>query len=104
MVDAESKVKKGRIRHCYPRKEVYHRWIHDSEYVYSNQAYAISGKGNYLRMFDIGKHRAVSDIESNNQKLEFIHFEAKEIESKNAEHKLSMDKIAGIFSFDLVLN
>ena len=38
--------------------------------------------------------RAVSDIESNNQKLEFIHFEAKEIESKNAELKLSMDKIA----------
>ena len=63
MTDAESKVKKGRIRHCYPRKEVYHRWIHNSEYVYSNQAYAVSGKGNYLRMFDIGKHRAVSDIE-----------------------------------------
>ena len=38
--------------------------------------------------------RAVSDIENNNQKLEFIHFEAKEIESKNAELKLSMDKIA----------
>lgn len=25
MTDAESKVKKYRIRHCYSRKEVYHR-------------------------------------------------------------------------------
>ena len=63
MVDAESKTKSKRIRHCYPRKEVYHRWIHDSEYVYSNQAYAVSGKGNYLQRFDIGKHKTVSDIE-----------------------------------------
>lgn len=63
MADAESEVKKGRIRHCYPRQEVYHRWIHDSEYVYSNQAHAISGKGNYLQIFDIGKHKTISDIE-----------------------------------------
>ena len=59
----EFKVRKGRIRHCYPRKEVYHRWIHDSEYVYSNQAHAVSGKGNYLQIFNIGKRTAVSDIE-----------------------------------------
>lgn len=57
------KVRKCRIRHCYPRKEVYHRWIHDSEYVYSNQAHAVSGKGNYLQIFNIGKRTAVSDIE-----------------------------------------
>lgn len=37
MADAESKtktdVKHKRIRHAYPRKEVYHRWIHSPEYV-----------------------------------------------------------------------
>lgn len=63
MADAESKTKGKRIRHCYPRKEVYHRWIHDSEYVYSNQAHAVSGKGNYLQIFDIGKYKTISDIE-----------------------------------------
>ena len=65
MTDAESKVKKGRIRHCYPRKEVYHRWIHDSEYVYSNQAYSVSGKGNYLQVFNIGKDKDIHYIEEN---------------------------------------
>lgn len=34
MEDAESKIKKGHIRHCYPRREVYHRFIHDNNYYY----------------------------------------------------------------------
>lgn len=62
MVDAESKiktdVKRKRIRHAYPRKEVYHRWIHSPEYVYANGNHQISGKENYLRIGDIGKERS----------------------------------------------
>ena len=63
MVDAESKTKTKRIRHCYPRQEVYHRFIHDNEYYYSNRAYAISSKGNYLALGDIGRYKSVEDIE-----------------------------------------
>lgn len=55
MADAESKVKKGRIKHCYPRSEVYHRWIHSPEYVYAANGSLVSGKYNYLRCKDIGK-------------------------------------------------
>ena len=62
MVDAESKIKTDvehkRIRHAYPRKEVYHRWIHSPEYVYVNRTYQISGKEDYLRIGDIGKERS----------------------------------------------
>ncbi len=63
MNGAEPKTKSKRIRHCYPRQEVYHRFIHDNEYYYSNQAYAISSKGNYLALGDIGKNKSISDIE-----------------------------------------
>lgn len=67
MVDAESKiktdVKSKRIRHAYPRKELYHRWIHSPEYVYVNNSHQISGKGNYLRIGDIGKDRSIQSIE-----------------------------------------
>lgn len=62
MVDAESKIKTDvkhkRIRHAYPRKEVYHRWIHSPEYVYVNRNHQISGKEDYLRIGDIGKDRS----------------------------------------------
>lgn len=63
MEDAESKIKEKRMRHCYPREEVYHRFIHDNNYYYSNQAHAISSKGNYLSLGDIGRNRSVADIE-----------------------------------------
>ena len=63
MVDAESKTKNKRIRHCYPRQEVYHRFIHSNEYYYSNKAHAISSKGNYLALGDIGKYNSIKDIE-----------------------------------------
>ena len=60
MVDAESKiktdVKRKRIRHAYSRKELYHRWIHSSEYVYVSGTCKISGKYNYLFISDIGKN------------------------------------------------
>lgn len=63
MEDAESKIKKGRIRHCYPRREVYHRFIHDNNYYYSSKPCVISSKGNYLALGDIGRHTPVADIE-----------------------------------------
>lgn len=62
MADAESEVKKGRIRHCYPRSEVYHRWIHSPEYVYAANGSLVSGKYNYLRCQDIGKLVKDEDI------------------------------------------
>lgn len=65
MVDAESKTKKGRIRYCYPRSEVYHRWIHDAEYVYSSNGGLISGKHNYLKYRDIGKYSTDENIKNN---------------------------------------
>ena len=37
MGSAELKENGKRVKHCFPRKEVYHRWIHDDTYVYSNQ-------------------------------------------------------------------
>lgn len=68
MVDAESKiktdVKRKRIRHAYPRKEVYHRWIHSSEYVYADRNHQISGKENYLFVGDIKRKCINISIES----------------------------------------
>lgn len=68
MVDAESKIKTDgspkRIRHAYPRKEVYHRWIHSSEYVYASGNCQISGRDNYLFVGDIGKYAPINVIEN----------------------------------------
>lgn len=68
MVDVESKIKTDdspkRIRHAYPRKEVYHRWIHSSEYVYASGNCQISGKGNYLFIGDIGKNTPIDVVEN----------------------------------------
>lgn len=62
MVDAESKIKTDvehkRIRHAYPRKDVYRHWINSPDYVYVNRTYQISGKEDYLRIGDIGKERS----------------------------------------------
>lgn len=67
MTDAESKIKTDvkckRIRHAYPRKEVYHRWIHSPEYVCASRNHQISGRENYLRIGDIGKDRSIRLIE-----------------------------------------
>lgn len=64
MVDAESKIKKGRKRHCYPRKEVYHRWIHSPEYVYAAHNCLVSGISNYLFINNIGRFIKEEDIKS----------------------------------------
>lgn len=63
MEGAEPKTKTKRIRHCYPRQEVYHRFIHDNEYYYSNKAHAISSKGNYLSLGYTFRYKSVEDIE-----------------------------------------
>ena len=63
MEGAEPKTKTKRIRHCYSRQEVYHRFIHDNEYYYSNKAHAISSKGNYLALGYIFRYKSVEDIE-----------------------------------------
>lgn len=47
MESAELKTNK-RIRHCYPRSEVYHRWVHSEELVYHNKYNAVWGKYNWL--------------------------------------------------------
>lgn len=41
---------KGRIRHCYPRAEVYHRFIHDDTYVYHKQNNPVWAKGNIIKV------------------------------------------------------
>ena len=61
MESAELK-KEKRVRHCYPRQEVYHRWIHSPEYVYAADGGLISGKFNYLRCHNIGKFVKDEDI------------------------------------------
>lgn len=67
MVDAESKIKTDakhkRIRHAYPRKDVYRCWIHSPEYVYADRNHQISGKEDYLRIGDIGKDKSRPIIE-----------------------------------------
>ena len=62
MEGAEPKTKTKRIRHCYPRQEVYHQWIHSPEYVYAANGSIISGKFNYLRCHNIGKFVTDGDI------------------------------------------
>lgn len=56
MESAELKENGKRVRHCFPRREVYHRWIHDDTLVYSNQRYAVSGKYDWLFAFNINKN------------------------------------------------
>ncbi len=56
MESAELKENGKRVRHCFPRREVYHRWIHDDTLVYSNQRYVVSGKYDWLFAFNINKN------------------------------------------------
>lgn len=84
MVDAESKTNKGKIRHCYPREEVYHNFIHSPELVYNRSGQLISAKGNYLikthklRDISIGqleetfgyeKYKVIAIIDRDNKKI-----------------------------------
>lgn len=56
MESAELKENGKRVRHCFPRQEVYHRWIHDDTYVYSNKRYIVSGKYDWLFAFRLNKN------------------------------------------------
>nr|DAG91740.1 MAG TPA: hypothetical protein [Crassvirales sp.] len=72
MESAELKENGKRVRHCFPRKEVYHRWIHDGTYVYSNQNYIVSGKYDWLFAFRLNKNADRNTITySWNSKLDY---------------------------------
>lgn len=62
MESAELKEKCKRVRHCFPRREVYHRWIHDNNYVYSNQRYVVSGRYDWLFAFRLNKNADRNNI------------------------------------------
>ena len=62
MESAELKENGKRVRHCFPRREVYHRWIHDDNYVYSNQRYVVSGKYDWLFAFCLNKNADRNNI------------------------------------------
>ena len=61
---ATAEVKPKRIKHLYPRKELYHRFIHSEEYAYSpNTRKQVSCHGNYLVLGDIGRKATIQDVE-----------------------------------------
>ena len=62
MESAELKENGKRVRHCFPRQEVYHRWIHDDTYVYSNKRYIVSGKYDWLFAFCLNKNADRNNI------------------------------------------
>ena len=57
-VELKEKVKDKRIRHSFPRHEVYHRWIHSPEYCYTSSGYRynVSGFEDWLILGDFGKY------------------------------------------------
>lgn len=72
MGSAELKENGKRVKHCFPRKEVYHRWIHDDTYIYSNQNYIVSGKYDWLFAFRLNKNADRNTITySWNSKLDY---------------------------------
>lgn len=62
-VEVKEKTKSKRIKRCYPRRELYHRWVHSPEYVYSknNNSPKCSASDNFLC---INEHGTYSDIAS----------------------------------------
>lgn len=55
---------KGRVKYLFPRKELYHVFIHSEQYAYSPaNRHQISCKGNYLVVGDIGKKADIETIE-----------------------------------------
>lgn len=62
MKDAESKTKTKRIRHAYPKREIFHRWVHSPEYAYSPEK-RLTCKHNCLCVGDIGRTRTTEDIQ-----------------------------------------
>lgn len=74
-----------RVRHCFPRKELYHRFVHSENYAYSPaNSHQVSCKGNYLVVGDIGKKATITDIEemwfyNSNRMIAIIHRNFKRI-------------------------
>ena len=58
----KSKPKTVRVKHCYRRREIYHQWIHDDKYVYTNQAYNVSGHYDMLFVNTIVDYVTRQDI------------------------------------------
>jgi hypothetical protein len=60
-VEVKEKTKSKRIKRCYPRHELYHRWVHSPEYVYctGSNSPRCSGSNEFLC---INEHAAYSDI------------------------------------------
>lgn len=67
MESAELKENGKRVRHCFPRREVYHRWIHDDTLVYSNQRYPVSGKHDWLFAFNLNRYANIKTITYNGE-------------------------------------
>lgn len=63
MESAEQKPKK-RVRHLFPRKEIYHRFVHSDEYAYTpDKGIRCSCIGNYLISGIIPKYNTIQDFE-----------------------------------------
>ena len=57
-----AELNKKRIKRCYKRHELYHRFIHSEEYAYSpSSKYQLSCKENYLITGDIGYYKNIDD-------------------------------------------
>lgn len=62
MESAELKEKRKRVRHCFRRREIYHQWIHSSNYCYTNTTCNVSGIGNYMFIGKISDKTEEEDI------------------------------------------
>ena len=80
-VEVKEKTKSKRIKRCYPRTELYHRWVHSPEYVYSigSNSPRCSASDEFLCIND---HGAYSDISS-----AWEYYKDKIIAIINREHK-----------------
>lgn len=65
MGSAELNENGKRVKHCFTRKEVMHRFIHSGDYVYSNKSYRTSGKYNWLFALTLNKNADENTITHN---------------------------------------
>lgn len=98
--------KNKRIRHCYPRNEVFHRWIHSGIYVYSKEdRYNVSSFDNYLfnchlgDVFKKADKSLLTDVWNNyrsNQCIAVINRNKKIILVKNTQSRYYYDILKAI--------
>lgn len=64
METAEVKTTSKRIRHLYPRKEIYHRFVHSGNYAYTpDNNHQVSCLGNYMVLGRINSKQTINDFE-----------------------------------------